>query len=35
VNPPLRFANNVAMAFNAKIDELFIFGDEREAADTR
>ncbi len=28
-NPSLRLAHDVAQALNAKIDDLFIFGDEK------
>ncbi|WP_424358838.1 helix-turn-helix transcriptional regulator [Methanocella sp. MCL-LM] len=30
-NPSLKLAHDVAVALNAKIDELFIFEDEAEA----
>jgi putative transcriptional regulator len=34
-NPSLRLAHDVAMTLNAKIDEIFIFDDERDATEIR
>ncbi len=34
-NPSLRLAHDVAVALNAKIDDLFIFEDERTGPDSR